>query len=70
MPNTQGANSSQLSHESACLPHSPLTLIPTDKPHRLREQEGEKNDGGLEKKKKEFLKKRNLLINKELTTKL
>lgn len=39
-PSTQGANGSQLSHESACLPHSPLSLIPTDKPLRLREGRG------------------------------
>lgn len=60
-PSTQGANGSQLSHESACLPHSPLSLIPIDKPRRLREG-GE--DGGKEedrrrgKQKVEKLRKR------------
>lgn len=50
-PSTQGANGSQLSHESACLPHSPLFLIPTDKPHRLREG-GEEGGGGMQKVEK------------------
>lgn len=45
-PSTQGANSSQLSHESACLPHSPLSLIPADKPRRLWGRESTRGGEG------------------------